>query len=333
MHGGGGRPCLYVPPGKGKLGDLYGGRCNAADAMQQRCEQQQRSPACLERWCASSASHLLNCSPHLWQLSPPEEPLPAPCLVPVSSQDARWPFPFTTEPFLSSSTFGDLGGVQRTPPPRTEPLYGRPCPPAPAHAGPGVPGRSVPTNDDTTPPSASCAAPPPAPVPAPTPTAASPPQPAPKPVILSSQRELVLSTTSCAMGLRNSLLPIDRGLQLPRVALASVDHVAEVGDGARATRPRGALGHDRRQVGAADGRASAPAGDGTGLGARDVDLRRLGAAVQRPLEREPHRRRRRLPRRRRGLVLLGPRRRNTTAATPEGSSARAPPPLAHRVRS
>jgi len=121
--------------------------------------------------------------------------------------------------------------------------------------------------------------------------------------------------------------------RLPRVALAPVDHVAEVGDGARATRPRGALGHDRRQVGAADGRASAPAGDGTGLGARDVDLRRLGAAVQRPLEREPHRRRRRLPRRRRGLVLLGPRRRSTTAATPEGSSARAPPPLAHRVRS
>jgi hypothetical protein len=193
--------CLYsVLPGKARWSGR--GRC--------KCKQQPpHSPACLERWCSSSASHLLNCSPHLWQLSPPE-PLPAPPSFAVSSQeDARWPL--ATEPFLSSSTHGDRGGVQRTPP-RTEPLHGRPCP-APAHAGPGVPGRSVPTNDDTTPPSpppppqASCAAA------APVPTAASPPQP-PKPVILSSQRELVLSTTSCAMGLRNSLLPMDRGLQL-----------------------------------------------------------------------------------------------------------------------
>uniref|UniRef100_A0A0A9CTM9 Uncharacterized protein n=1 Tax=Arundo donax TaxID=35708 RepID=A0A0A9CTM9_ARUDO len=158
--------------------------------------------ACLERWCASSASHLPNCSPHLWQLSPPEPLPPPPVLAVISSHDAGWPDD-TTEPFLSSSTFGDLGGVQRTLlPPRHEPLY---CSPWPAHAGPGVPGRSVPTNDDTTtpPPSASCAAP----------AAPWPPQP-PKPVILSSQRELVLSTTSWAMGLRNSLLPMDRGLQL-----------------------------------------------------------------------------------------------------------------------
>jgi hypothetical protein len=33
-----------------------------------------------------------------------------------------------------------------------------------------------------------------------------------QPVILSSQRALVRSTTSCAMGLKNSLLPMDCGL-------------------------------------------------------------------------------------------------------------------------
>ena len=60
--------------------------------------------------------------------------------------------------------------------------------------GRGVPGQSLPTNEDTPRPSPSSSA--------------------MKPVILSSQRELVLSTTSCAMGLRNSLRPMDFGLQL-----------------------------------------------------------------------------------------------------------------------
>jgi hypothetical protein len=118
--------------------------------------------------------------------------------------------------------------------------------------------------------------------------------------------------------------------RLPRVALAPVDDVPQVGDGARAPRPRGgALGDDRRQV------AAAARDDGTGglVGARHVDLRQLGAAVQRPLEREPQRRWRRL----RGLVLLVPRGRNTatssstSTSSPEGSSARTPPPLAHRA--
>jgi hypothetical protein len=114
--------------------------------------------------------------------------------------------------------------------------------------------------------------------------------------------------------------------RLPRVALAPVDDVPQVGDGARAPRPRGgALGDDRRQVATARD-------DWTGglVGARHVDLRQLGAAVQRPLEREPQRRWRRL----RGLVLLVPRGHSTatssSTSTPEGSSARTPPPLAHR---
>jgi hypothetical protein len=117
--------------------------------------------------------------------------------------------------------------------------------------------------------------------------------------------------------------------RLPRVALAPVDDVPQVGDGAGAPRPRGgALGDDRRQVPGARGGAG-------GLGPRHVDLRRLRAAVQRPLEREPHRRRRwPLPRRRRGLLLLrSPRDATSGAGGGSGSSgAPAPPPLAHRVR-
>jgi hypothetical protein len=96
--------------------------------------------------------------------------------------------------------------------------------------------------------------------------------------------------------------------RLPRVPLAPVDDVAQVGDGPRASRPRRrALRHDRRQVPAAGG--------GYGLGPRHVHLRRRGPAVQRLLEREPHRRRRR------SLLLLSP-----DATT---RSTRAPPPLAH----